>query len=247
MGRTLQKNVSCEWHFGLSCRKYGGMLSNPTDRYNFSQMAKKLKTSDVSTDYDAALDEIEAFIEKDKKNRKYIYNWLAYWDQRRHHFSRSWKNPDAPSTNLSESFNSRYVHTNDVNQKLIDIAKSDAAYALSLDRYLTKYAEGAGTDRGKENVRVAKDYNEQRKRATTDAVDEDERAKRRKGWRKQGSERPERKRCGKSQKFVKSLQMAKKYKCSINVVERTRQSKIEPKIVLACNSVRYWPKYLPLD
>ena len=108
----------------------------------FVKIAKKLKTSETSTEYDQALDEIEGFVEKDKKNRKYIYNWLAYWDQRRHHFSRAWKQAGAPSTNLSESFNSRHVHTNDVKQKLIDAAKSDTVHALSLDRYLTKYAEG---------------------------------------------------------------------------------------------------------
>ena len=72
------------------------------------------------------------------------------------------------------------MHTNDVKQKLIDAAKSDTAYALSLDRYLTKYAEGGEKDQGTENVRSAKDFAEQRKRATTDTADDEERAKRRK-------------------------------------------------------------------
>ena len=199
------------------------MLSAPTDRYNFVKMAKKLKTSETSTEYDRALDEIEGFIEKDNKNRKYIYNWLAYWDQRRHHFSRAWKQAGAPSTNLSESFNSRYVHTNDVKQKLIDAAKSDTAYALSLDRYLTKYAEGGEKDQGSENVRSAKDFAEQRKRATTDTADDEERAKRRKGWRKQGSDRPERKRCGKSKKFLSSLQMARKYRQGMAMISNSKE------------------------
>ena len=141
-----------------------------------------MSQSETSTEYDHVLDEIESFVEKDKKNRKYIYNWLAYWDQRQHHFSRAWKQAGAPLKNLLKSFNSRYM-------QLIDAAKSDTAYALSLDRYLTKYTEGGEKNQGTENVCSAKDFPEQRKRATTDTTDDEGRAKRRQGWRKQGSDR----------------------------------------------------------
>lgn len=67
---AVKRSVSCEYHFNQSIGKYAGKLSNPTDLYSFSRMAKKLKTSDISTDYDAALDNIEEFIEKDRKKRK---------------------------------------------------------------------------------------------------------------------------------------------------------------------------------
>ena len=169
---------------------------------------------------------IETFIEKDTKNRKYLYSWCRFWSHQANHFSRCFKSPTAPSTNLSEAFNSRYVQTNDTYLKLVDAAKSDAAYAISLDRQLSLYAEGANTKgRGAENLRAAKDFKEQRKRATTNPETDTSK----------GSDRPERKRCGRSQRFVKSLKMAKTMKNSASV-SHTEKTSNETTISLECRS-----------
>ena len=76
------------------------------------------------------MDELESFIEKDFEERDILVDWIRLWDPQRDNFPAAYKNPSAPKTNLSESYNSKYVRVNEINLKLLDAAKLDTAEAL---------------------------------------------------------------------------------------------------------------------
>ena len=61
---------------------------------------------------------------------------------RQHHFSRAFKNINAPKTNLSGSYHSSYVTGHATNLTLLDAAYRDTAAAMSLGRSLELFEEG---------------------------------------------------------------------------------------------------------
>ena len=66
-------------------------------------------------DYKSTLEKFEQFIEDKKDQRDFLFNWLAWWDQRKSHFVKAFKHVSAPTTNLSEGYNSKYVTSNNIN------------------------------------------------------------------------------------------------------------------------------------
>ena len=118
---AVKRSGSCEWHYSQSYKAQAKFLKSGGCQYE--RYASEMLFAARPDDYEKALVKIEYFIEEDRNERAHIYTWLAWWDQRRSHFSRAYKNSSAPSTNLSEGYNSKYVTSNQVNLKLIDAAK----------------------------------------------------------------------------------------------------------------------------
>ena len=86
----------------------------------FESLSYELTVSEKPTKYDAALNEIISFIKKKPKARSPLRGFLEFWHLRRHHFSRAFKNSNAPTTNKSETYHLKYATSETNNLILID-------------------------------------------------------------------------------------------------------------------------------
>ena len=97
-------------------------------------------TSETSTKF--ALKEIISFIERKPRKRLFLRGFFELCDPRKHHFSRVFRNSNAPTTNMSEICHSSYA-TGDTNKlTLIDPAYRDVAAAIKLERSLEMFGKG---------------------------------------------------------------------------------------------------------
>ena len=101
-----------------------------SEKMVYENIANSLMIASSEKEYENKLNELEDFITENVEEREFLYDWISWWDCRREHFSRAYKNPSAPSMNLAECYNSKYVRCNEINLKLIDSAKLDTAAAL---------------------------------------------------------------------------------------------------------------------
>ena len=193
----------------------------------FEKLSNDLMFALTVTQYEQTLDRFEAFIEEKKEQREFLYQWLAWWDRRRAHFSKAYKNPSAPNTNISEAYNSKYVTGKEINLKLVDSAKFDIAEAMKVSRTFKRFGEGLEINGSGPSAheRLSRDHRQQKRRASSyardiniDSSDSDSEAPtRNRKWQKtaenkrdsQGkSKRPERRRSTRSKTFTKSLTKA---------------------------------------
>ena len=93
---------------------------------HFEILAFNLMFAVDETSYESCLVNIETFIEEELDERGFLQNWIGWWDRRRSHFANAFKSVNAPNSNLSENFNSKYVSTKEINLKLVDAAGRDA-------------------------------------------------------------------------------------------------------------------------
>ena len=102
------RTVSCEKHFSWSTENFKSTLQKTSKcAAIFESLPHELMTSETPTKYDAALNEIIFFIEKKKtRKRSFLRGFVEFWHPRRHHFSRVFKNSNAPTTNMSETYHS---------------------------------------------------------------------------------------------------------------------------------------------
>ena len=95
----------------------------------FEKIANRLMLALSENEYEVALNDLEDFIDENNEERGFLNDWITWWDRRREHFSKAYKNPSAPTTNISECYNSKYVRVKEINLKLVDAAKLDIAEA----------------------------------------------------------------------------------------------------------------------
>ena len=181
-------------------------------------------------DYENAVVRMEHFIENERQERGYIYDWLAWWDQRRSHFSKAFKDPSAPAMNLSEVYNSKYVTTNQCNLSLLEAAKRDTIEAMKFERAFKRFGEGLsckgeGPSSFQRMGQMFKEQKSQAKSFNADAEvvegNDESYSTRQKEWRRRsreskekgtGSTRLERFRKNRSKTFMKSFNKAKENK-----------------------------------
>ena len=123
----------------------------------FESLAHELMTLETPTKYDAALNEIIFFIEKKPRKRSFLRGFVEFWDPRRHHFSRAFKNSNAPTTNMSETYHSSCA-TGETNT----LTLTDAAIRLdrSLEMFGKKYkCQGAGANSKERNSKSHRQQN----------------------------------------------------------------------------------------
>ena len=168
---AVNRSVSCEWHFSLSIKKQMKHLS--VGKEVFKRLANNLMIALTATQYEKTLDQFEVFIEEKKEQRGFLYEWLAWWDRRRSHFSKAFKSPSAPNTNMSESYNSKYVTGKEINLKLVDSAKLDIAEAMKVSRAFKRFGEGLEVNGSGPSAhdRQGRDNRQQKKRASSYARD----------------------------------------------------------------------------
>lgn len=137
-----QKTVSCEKHFSWSVDRFASTLVNVSKSAgHFKERATKLMTANTPSEYNAALQDISGFIDA-KPKREFLKGFVEFWHPRRHHFSRAFKNPNAPKSNLSESYHSKYVNANTINLTLLDAAHRDTAASIKLEQALKMFGKG---------------------------------------------------------------------------------------------------------
>ena len=129
---AVNRSVSCEWHYSQSYKnqmarlKSGGIV--------FEKIANRLMLALSENEYEVTLNDLEDFIDENNEERCFLNDWIAWWDRRREHFSKAYKNASAPTTNISECYNSKYARVKEINLKLVDAAKLDIAEALRFER-----------------------------------------------------------------------------------------------------------------
>ena len=134
MKAIKHRTVSCEKHFTWSIKNFKSTLQKTSKcAATFESLAHELITSEAPTKYDTALNEIISFIERKPRKRSFLRGFVEFWHPRRHHFSRAFKNSNAPTTNISETYHSSYATGETNNLTLIDVAYRDVAAAIKLE------------------------------------------------------------------------------------------------------------------
>ena len=265
---AVNRSVSCEWHYSQSYKnqmarlKPGGIV--------FEKIANRLMLALSENEYEVTLNDQEDFIDENNEDRGFLNDWIAWWDRRREHFSKAYKNPSAPTTNISECYNSKYVRVKEINLKLVDAAKLDIAEALRFERTHKKFGEGMPVDGTgpSSSQRLGRDINEQKRRARKyaeaicDDIDDINKvgSKKRRQWRNDdatpgsnkrrekyratpgSSKRSERFRTSRSRKFVKSLALSKENHRHITLLSVNQISEKSQQC-----SIKYFNKIIKVD
>jgi hypothetical protein len=103
----------------------------------------KLMSDETIGGYRRAFDEVIDLIQGNPTHHGFLKKFLKFWHPRRSHFSRSFKDPDAPATNLSEAFHSSYVNSKTTNLKLVEAAYRDVAYFVKITQAFALFPKGA--------------------------------------------------------------------------------------------------------
>ena len=127
---AVKKTVSCEFHYKLSVDKFRDYLSNFSGP-EFGAFAMSLMNALTVNEYEERYNKIVNFIDTKRSSRSFLKKDLRFLAPETGHFSKAFKNSNAPSINLSEQFHVRYVKTNTTGLKLIDAVYRDTAYMLS--------------------------------------------------------------------------------------------------------------------
>ena len=143
MKAIKHRTVSCEKHFTWSIENFKSTLQKTSKcAATFESLAHELMTSETPTKYDTALNEIISFIKRKPRKRSFLRGFVEFWHPRRHHFSRAFKNSNAPTTNMSETYHSSYAMGETNNLTLIDVAYRDVAAAIKLERSVEMFGKG---------------------------------------------------------------------------------------------------------
>ena len=229
---ALSKCKSCEFHFKDCRNRHRRVLSTQEEKDKFTEMTDRLLLATTTSGYQKNLIDILSFIDEVGR-RPNLKSWVNWWHDRRGHIVRAWRpasNP--PNTSLAEVAHSSWAHQGANNLDLVTAAKEDIAEMVRLEVSLqtfqsgeSKPGKGPSFEQGLcknyyEQQRVAKEFGDQlcsgtaeSSRSVAHLVDESA------SHRADKEVRAAHKRTRRSREFIKSLELAKRYRLCVTSVD----------------------------
>ena len=103
----------------------------------------KMMSDEAIDRYRHAFHEVIDLIQENPTHQGFLKKFLKLWHPRIFHFARSFKDPNAPTTNLSEAFHSSYVNSKTTNLELVEAAYRDVAYFVKITQAFALFPKGA--------------------------------------------------------------------------------------------------------
>jgi serine/threonine protein kinase len=168
--RTLERVVSCEFHFKQSVERQAKKLEY--DSSMFKSVAHDMLQAVTCHEFNLACSQMQVIVDKNRQ----LQSWFSWWFARRTHIFRAFKVPDAPSSNLAEVGHSKMQNVGRCYMSLLDAAREDVACALRQQTDLRVFSSGMPVGgRGKSHAqRQAIAYKAAMKRASAYAAELDE-------------------------------------------------------------------------